>query len=81
MVVNLSGRGDKDSTASPSILGASCDAALRLVERMARQGRIGWTLIIFGVGYHALVPQGAAVRDRARRSPARNGSIASACSC
>ena len=25
--------------------------ALRLVERMPRQGRTGWTLVIFGIGY------------------------------
>ena len=38
---------------------------------MARQKRTGWMLIVVGVGYHRLFPQGAAVRGRARRSTSK----------
>ena len=41
---------------------------------MPRQGRTGWTLVIVGVGYIAVFPQGAAVRDRAADHHARSGS-------
>ena len=52
MVVNLSGRGDKDLDSVAEHLGASSDVASVLRGTSERQRRIGWViLIVVSVAY------------------------------
>ena len=70
MVVNLSGRGDKDlDSVAQAPRGQAVMRLYAWWNGMNRQKRTGWTLIVVVGRLSRVFPEGAAVRGRAGDQP------------